>query len=812
MSPLSETLKLLNECGLQDFNDTVSKLWTQLRFDFDHADASITQNQTFAAWALRNVDRQTLCFAVDIEQRPAVQSMSSELRSRLGSVAGRFDASPALICWLLGIKLAKSRPTLKLLHDVKDATPDLTLFELYTRFDSITRRNHKGISRSANSILKEAIQSFLGLDGVADADDSGAAGTEAVKTADADADNVEAANSSAATIVPRPSKQPPGKPTQPPSKPAPRVSVLKRNPRPVLPKATRSQDPTEPRPSVEHAGSPEVARHAFTYTPPPPSSPLLGSDCHRHSPGVAADDEDSISMDLSSLYPDASLAELMQGDDDLKSDPLPSSQHPQRLRRPMSEDASVLLHSPKLKRRRLTTIGPGFRPSINSVVGFPVDVHSPLPSSPRTLDSLGLLHSKPVSLSAPPPTADSPVGASGNPIEVVDAEPTRPTHRRCNLELMLHGACTLAPGKWLNDVVVNTLIGRLASIGPAKNRQFTVVDSLQHHAKLTDRGRQAMLLDGLADVVLLPVEHNNHWVLFEWRCSTKQLKLYDSLSSDGSPRPSLVDQKLVPFLRWLHNSDQIPISFEKQNSFDCGVMAVLSAYRLAGYIKHFPTDPTANNARAERQYLQQCFFTSFDAALTPDEVLEFDLAGLLAETPSAAHARAACLAEFFRRQRLWRDLARPGKQLFRNVSDATIRDAHNEARQINAAFLAYAVANAQRGHGRLLADAVRIGKSHRKNEQLRDATSTILRHLGRQSPMTCIDGSEDEETRVRKAKVLDMLRSAAEVANDVVFTRTLLSTSGGPVGNSPTTNPYSYCVAMFLIARYAAHKFRQLQL
>ncbi|GKT97295.1 putative Ulp1 protease family protein [Colletotrichum tofieldiae] len=124
--------------------------------------ALLASQPTFVTWTLHHVDLETLCLVVEAEQEASLTRISSDLRGRLTALAARFHATPTLFCWLFGTKLAKSRPTLKLLNDLKNIRLDLSLVDLYTRFDHISRAKHPAsMAKTDNSIIKQAIQYYI---------------------------------------------------------------------------------------------------------------------------------------------------------------------------------------------------------------------------------------------------------------------------------------------------------------------------------------------------------------------------------------------------------------------------------------------------------------------------------------------------------------------------------------------------------------------------------------------------------------------------------------------------------------------------
>ncbi|GJC90407.1 hypothetical protein ColLi_13245 [Colletotrichum liriopes] len=68
--------------------------------------------------------------------------------------------------------------------------------------------------------------------------------------------------------------------------------------------------------------------------------------------------------------------------------------------------------------------------------------------------------------------------------------------------------------------------------------------------------RQVLLCNGLGDVVLLHVEYNNHWVLFEWARSTNQLTFYDSLADNNPVDSPVLRRKDFAFIEWLDSSSE----------------------------------------------------------------------------------------------------------------------------------------------------------------------------------------------------------------------------------------------------------------
>ncbi|GJC90408.1 hypothetical protein ColLi_13246 [Colletotrichum liriopes] len=117
--------------------------------------------------------------------------------------------------------------------------------------------------------------------------------------------------------------------------------------------------------------------------------------------------------------------------------------------------------------------------------------------------------------------------------------------------------------------------------------------------------------------------------------------------------------------------------------------------------------------------------------------------------------------------RLWHDLLQPSQpSVFQRPAGAVVGDVQIEVQRFHVAFLASAAEQLQEEHGRLLAEAVQMEAGRAKKQEFQDAVATIITHSRTKSPQK--NGPEDESIVTHKARVLGMLKSAAELTQDIL--------------------------------------------
>ncbi|KAL0929791.1 Ulp1 protease family protein [Colletotrichum truncatum] len=96
---------------------------------------------------------------------------------------------------------------------------------------------------------------------------------------------------------------------------------------------------------------------------------------------------------------------------------------------------------------------------------------------------------------------------------------------RPDLKLLAQAAPRLAPGQWLNNVVINTVISRLVSPTTAVINSYTI--QARASARRDSYLRRTVTA---AQQVLIPINKSgNHWVLYAFNRADMTLTKYDSL-------------------------------------------------------------------------------------------------------------------------------------------------------------------------------------------------------------------------------------------------------------------------------------------
>ncbi|KAK0702265.1 hypothetical protein B0H67DRAFT_650316 [Lasiosphaeris hirsuta] len=151
---------------------------------------------------------------------------------------------------------------------------------------------------------------------------------------------------------------------------------------------------------------------------------------------------------------------------------------------------------------------------------------------------------------------------------------------RLTIQVLQLGLDSLAPGQWLNDTAVNTIIHNIvresASIGALDSTFLASVAS-------TERARAEWACQcgyPQRPTILLPVCRSSHWLLFAWNHLQNTLSIYNPNKSFVTPG---LDQQVSERLMWLANRGDaesprpIPVQVncaQQQNSTDCGVYII----------------------------------------------------------------------------------------------------------------------------------------------------------------------------------------------------------------------------------------------
>ncbi|KAK3356531.1 hypothetical protein B0T25DRAFT_136567 [Lasiosphaeria hispida] len=180
-----------------------------------------------------------------------------------------------------------------------------------------------------------------------------------------------------------------------------------------------------------------------------------------------------------------------------------------------------------------------------------------------------------------------------------------PEDTSLTIQVLQRGLDSLAPGQWLNDTAVNTVIHNIvresASIGALDS---TFLDSIAR----TDRARTQWARQcGYPQrrIILLPVCRSFHWLLFAWDHAQNTLSVYNPSKSSVTPG---LDQQVSDRLMWLANRGNaesarpIPVQMnctQQQNSTDCGVYVIQFVQCLLSGME-FPRELSSRRCESAR--------------------------------------------------------------------------------------------------------------------------------------------------------------------------------------------------------------------
>lgn len=534
---------------------------------------------SFQSWALRNVDRQILSLATDGQHLHHLTSKAANgttngkgtkgsggRDSRLKAVARKYDASPGIFCFLFGTDVFPScRPALDALARLHASHPDYKITTLFAAYENVPKQETVGKSatkiitpknrlkkcinsRKSNTPTQEPLSLSLSLSlTLASVVDPNAWQTRSRKKG----------TTSRRDKISLPS--PPIADNHPPSDQ----------------EAWEDADSSDGEP-------PEAAKQ---YSPlPGPVSVRSADDADVSADGIETDwesDEDDPEQERN--YPSHGLSTVFEGGEshlDLFSTSPPNTERGSRHHTPRITGGSAspgsYSHPPSETKKPHETPPPARRPlqplpyHFNDD-SFQFDIMTAEPydtddehltrkrRSPPAADlgraakqrrfgvdkpSAKTVDGQHEALAVPGPifegATSAGVPAGRNEVDVGPLGLSEPINQgkshasRPSLESLIAACPRLAPKQWLNDVVINTLMGRLAGPATAPLDSFTV------ESKLTDRRSLKLrkVIQG-KEIVMIPVnEGGNHWVLYVFNQSDASLTRYDSLRCSSAPAPT----------------------------------------------------------------------------------------------------------------------------------------------------------------------------------------------------------------------------------------------------------------------------------
>ncbi|GJC90284.1 hypothetical protein ColLi_13122 [Colletotrichum liriopes] len=698
--PLDETLRRLNSLAEAIESDTISCLWNQLKQEFfDSRDSRDEVDRDFPLWALTNVNRKVLIFAIDASPPESLASVRGDIKRRWKPVLASLDASLNVFVLLFGSGIAHSRPAVDAVFALHNQCPDVTLVDLYTAYRS-QPLVVKGRVPGSLYRFRRVISSFS-----PNGTNLWKKRTATIKPAlrsleDAASPDSRRSNSDASD--PEQDGGDEDSPPQTPEQPR-RLDESQQN-------IHQSFFPS-PKGVAIPLEQPNAAKQP-TILPQPPSSPSLFAEEAEVSDlfdGTFDSDSDNEAFVDASGLEHAVIEDkvtdelpprgrLHDGDALAISQAEPTSP----LFSNLIEPATTLLshRRPKFNTADLTvieeeeetlwgldsnvTVRPGRKRSHStSVIEEPLSLTlKPAPDVKRARNNMMHDEGQPRTL--------YPSFSPNTP-----ALQPKPRKAIADLALAVDSLSTLRPRTWLNDVIIATISRRLAS------PDIGIVDSLMLASKhKTPRTR--LLLSSVMSKkrTLIFMNSCQHWVVFLWMHDTKTLKEYNSLPSLDE---ACTGGDLVPsFLKWAYNMPNMYIKVSKEkcpkqtNSFDCGMYAL----RAAEAIAEGKEMTEIVDSKLERKCLGQALLTSWDATLTPAEI------GRVSPTiPKDMSSRVVQLREAFVRTKHLRGL------FISVANDATVSSLHaplqtvvqREAFVIQQSALAGFIAKLQESHSLSLA-------------------------------------------------------------------------------------------------------------
>ncbi|GKT96671.1 hypothetical protein Ct61P_14521 [Colletotrichum tofieldiae] len=557
-------------------------------------------NETFQSWAIKHVDRQILCIATDHANEAHLseyKSANDGRLSRLRTASKLWGASPGLMCFLFGIEIfPKSRPAVESLRILHRKSHGGQLVKLYAAFRAADKTKPLRGNATRQSLpiecFQQAIESFDPTcwktsrnyrkhktrknSPVNDESDDDGRDTEAYKVNVRHDDNEGEGVQNAATM-------------------GSKVSANQNSN--VL------DDQQYDGSNHNYDGDfGDLGAGAGVDTPSvdePDRGRAHGAasdeaDTHFYRKdgeaiqGAAVQQQDASNANFQSEYENfgTGAGEDLSSDDEFESGRGHDAASSDDLKRGGTVDESLLLPSTLSSNAR--DFGPSTPPSNDDACS-----HFSATPKPSTLQDDSFIfhyHSSPVvsrvRSTQPGPSVKPKATTEGqkrrrpsmsdterfikiprlnssaplahgilSPLSSVDTDahhdisrnkqitkPRPQTWRHLNLRLVIDSSESLLPGVWINDVVMMTLMSRLA--GPAS----AVVDSLLPSADSLSVKTLTRLAENARGkrLVLFPVHEHRHWILYVWRTGPGSLTRYDSLrNSKPTARQLQTDAKVL---------------------------------------------------------------------------------------------------------------------------------------------------------------------------------------------------------------------------------------------------------------------------
>ncbi|GKT97559.1 ulp1 protease family protein [Colletotrichum tofieldiae] len=893
---LQRVLTTLNCLAQDKLESTIVRQWQDLQQAFHGAvsvgapslPASTTSTPTihpstpsalFRTWALQNVDRQILCIATDHQYAYLILPEGGRTKgtkgsggrlNRLKSIAPKFGASAGLVCFLFGTEVFPGcRPALNALHRLHAFRPHCDITDLAAAYDNMPAHNGAGNTTMPKKRFREAITSLY-----PDAWETSTAQRARTK-------NVrETSRATHSRDPPTPSASEEHQSSesgdfddaeslhqgenQAPTVPADETgeSLLLRNP------YDRSVDSLDV--SLADSDTRDEARHSkddddgYLF-------PASGSDWSSESESeleegreCLPDDGLSTIMEVTELSPEnfvspaaskhrSSMHMLPCGPET----PFPSllSNLPPKIadtqvgttvsltQKPAnddsfefqyaSDDGQALGQAQLLSRKRRAS---SFPASSNATKQRRLGIENPevVRSQPKTL-------SMPVCdgvTDAPHDEEDQSVN------QIVDLSwPPKRTVTRASrpcLQALVAAKLSLGPEQWLNDTVLNTLMGRLS--GPTT----AVLDSLTIRSRPTAR-RNSRIRDQMEgrELTMMPVNENaNHWVLYTFDQKTQSLVRYDSLrQSSVSMTATECDQhsqEVSKFLRAVlgwprerpivtrHSEDVSDPAYpdhvtcvvncgrtltiwqcpQQENTWDCGLYTLSTAGKIANRV------PLSAATVIDRLSLRYELYMSPTACI-PLEMLHEDWMSMF-QFPSGL---AKWFLDYRTRCDCLRRLNRPA-YFQRNDVQRILR---NDARHTQQGALAAIISRLHLYHETYLEAAVEAERLHREASQKNRATLASYRDavllIARHPTLPLLPSLSEGERRLLASfafsaeaihafiteKQQQPPRSADDNGEEEV-----LEIQEAEDKNQQVSDLYRMCVVHILVLRFAVARFHQL--
>ncbi|KAL0929246.1 Ulp1 protease family protein [Colletotrichum truncatum] len=865
ISDLDSTLKSINALAHDTTDATIVRLWRRLRQAFDAAEPAI--EGSFASWALQNVDRQILCLATDKEfcdyLHPAdgKGAASGNRGNRLNAVAPKFGASPGLFCFLFGTEVFPGcRPALDALNRLHSSTPQCDIISLFRVFyrQPTSKRLNKSVTKtiSPKDRLKTAIQSF----------DADAWETPLSKKSRVERSQVEQASagtSGTARSTPEPPKEADYDSDHSsesvedsfvPNEDPPDSQLLPATDQPAL--KPSSSDGACSSVSSQVARSIEIARDGydkndsslFSVEANSDSVPLASNSAENTEHvtehlGFNSDDDDEGDeyvggeAESGDFDPQIGLSTIVEVTERLSQPATPELGRRAPTQEPEALFLTPLFEMNDLPGRQAMRPDPQLPKSPESAMDKSFEYITrpatreqykrPPPSTDlqnaqkyRRLDTVE--SEKPQSLASPTTTIGN--GAendclaekmiSDSPQDLREPICSRATKaQRSSLEQLVFSAATLASRAWLNDIVMNTMLCRLASSKIAILDSFALVNQSKGVPRVSERKKQFVRrsVEG-RELIMFPVhENNNHWVLYTFRSDESTVYRYDSLGPPASTTPRQSQNQLFhQVIDFLHGTfcwpKDKPLSTrcvydcaKQDNTWDCGVYVLWYASKLAARL------PVNEPAVINRLCLRHSLFTSSAASIAPDAIHQDWLS--MFENPTCLDLRAKWLLRY--RTRCYHlaqyTLATPSHFPQENSKALLASD----TRHTQAGILAAIVSSLHIAHETCLRVAIEAESMYRKDMEAREKEFSVYLDAVRLISRSAVPPLQPTPTK-SDSVLFSLLASTAAAVDARIEERQLtLGASGGEdrCQSEFVSSKYRMCVVHILLARFAASKF-----